>query len=98
MLCHHVFNIASYHRDPQTLQAHLYYDLDDQIHFHEVIHFATHIPAVHEQTEIITSLLAHLHIALGMSYYKLYPYAQIVIHTVALTTSQITFWTDFYRL
>lgn len=32
-----------------------------------------------------------------MSYYKLYPYADIVIQTTSLTDVQLDFWQQFYR-
>ncbi len=44
----------------------------------------------------IQKLLAHLHLALGISYYKLYPTAKIVVNTLDLDTQQQIFWRTFY--
>jgi len=46
--------------------------------------------------EIMNTLLFHLSLALGISYYKLFPTKNLVVETGQLNTDQQAFWKTFY--
>jgi hypothetical protein len=44
----------------------------------------------------MNTLLFHLSLAVGISYYKLFPTENLVIESGALTDNQKTFWKTMY--
>lgn len=95
------FIISHFEWDKNTLEAKFHYAFDDQEHFSETINFSplkntSDFPLINQDSAAIQQLLSHLHIALGVSYYKLYPTAEIVVETIALSDAMKDFWHDFY--
>ena len=95
------FIISHFEWDRNTLEAKFHYAFDDQEHFSETINFSplkntSDFPLINQDTEAIHQLLSHLHIALGVSYYKLYPTAEIIVETIPLSDTMKDFWHNFY--
>lgn len=92
------FYFTWYDFDSQTLKASFYYSFDHEVNFTENIDFACpgfHLIS-HIDTEIIDTLLFHCSLAIGISYYKLYPTKNLIIETWSLTLDQQAFWKTFY--
>lgn len=95
------FIISHFEWDKNTLEAKFHYAFDDQEHFSETINFSplkntSDFPLINQDSAAIHQLLSHLHIALGVSYYKLYPTAEIIVETIPLSDAMKDFWHDFY--
>ncbi|MDD3646197.1 MAG: hypothetical protein PHH06_02185 [Candidatus Gracilibacteria bacterium] len=92
------FYFERYSFDDKTLEAKFCYSFDKDEFFEETISFKSDDFKVRDDLdlEIIDNLLFHLHIALGISYYKLYPTKDLVIETGFLNDEQISFWKKFY--
>lgn len=95
------FNISDFSRDKETLIATFHYNFDNQAFFEEKIDFSAakekeYFLVKNNNIEEIVSLLTHLHIALGISYYKLYPTKEINVNTIGLSEEQKNFWNTFY--
>ncbi len=74
------------------------YSFDHEVSFTETINFACDgfVPIAHIDPEVMNTLLFHLSLALGISYYKLYPTKNLVVETGTLTADQSDFWHEFY--
>lgn len=92
------FYFEKYSFDEKTLEARFFYSFDKQESFEEIISFKSDDFSVREDVdlEVINNLLFHLHIALGISYYKLYPTKDLILETGFLNDNQIVFWKKFY--
>lgn len=92
------FNFDWYNRDSETLKARFFYSFDQDVRFTEEVDFSCEGFSVHKPIDqkVMESLLAHLSLALGISYYKLYPMAHLVVHHWTLNDDQLSFWTSFY--
>lgn len=95
------FIIASYERDPKSLEARFYYSFDNEVPFCETINFfplfdQEQFPIARNEAQEIQQILIHMHIALGVSYYKLFPTKTIEVQTLALNTEQKHFRNEFY--
>ena len=95
------FIINHFEWDKNSLEAKFHYAFDDQEHFSETINFSplkntSDFPLINQDSAAIHQLLSHLHIALGVSYYKLYPTTEIIVETIPLSDAMKDFWHDFY--
>jgi hypothetical protein len=95
------FIISRYSWDAENLIATFFYSFDNEEEFIETIDFTPlqeqeYFKIKNNDIEEINTLLAHLHIALGVSYYKLYPTKDIVVETIKLDENQKKFWNTFY--
>lgn len=95
------FVISSFEWDEELLRAHFHFHFDEQEHFTEQISFRplkdeAEFPLQNYQKDQLFHLLSHLHIALGVSYYKLFPTKKIRVETLALNEEQKAFWKQFY--
>ncbi|MDR0651141.1 MAG: hypothetical protein LBG59_07280 [Candidatus Peribacteria bacterium] len=77
------FSTFSFHSvsfDPQTLIATFTYQFDEEL-FTETINFSTSVRKIRPNLDdtVIHTILKHLHIAVGISYYKLSPTADILV-------------------
>ncbi len=92
------FYFTWYTFDPQTLKASFSYSFDHEADFMETIDFACPALApLHSiDTDVMDTLLFHLSLALGISYYKLYPTKNLVIEHWFLNDDQRQFWKTFY--
>ena len=95
------FIISNYSWDPESLTASFYYSFDNEEQFVEKIDFsplknAENFTILRNNEDEISQILVHLHIALWVSYYKLYPTKEIVVESSYLTEKQKNFWNIFY--
>ncbi|MFA7298410.1 MAG: hypothetical protein WC010_02070 [Candidatus Absconditabacterales bacterium] len=92
------FYFTGYTFDAKTLKASFSYSFDHETDFTETIDFACPEFKVISpiDPEIIHTLLFHLSLAIGISYYKLYPTKDLVIETGSLDENQQKFWKNFY--
>ena len=92
------FYFTWYDFDPTTLKASFFYSFDHEINFTETIDFVCpeFTPINTIDSEIMHTLLFHLSLAIGISYYKLYPTQNLVIESWSLTEDQKAFWKTFY--
>ncbi len=92
------FYVESFSFDVDTLTAFFRYSFDHKVHFEEHISFAcpkfTPLPSL--DPLVIDNLLFHLSLAIGISYYKLAPTAEIHIIPWYLKDNQMEFWRSFY--
>ena len=95
------FIISNYSWDPESLTASFCYSFDNEENFVEKIDFRPlknkeNFPIIRNNEEEISQILAHLHIALWVSYYKLFPTKEIIVKSSYLTENQKSFWNTFY--
>jgi len=92
------FYFTGYDFDPSTLKASFFYSFDQEVTFTETIDFNSSelTPISNIDTKIMDTLLFHLSLAIGISYYKLFPTSKLVIETGQLTPDQEQFWTTFF--
>jgi len=69
------------------------FSFDKKLYFQEVIDFNIHIKD--NIKDNIKNLITNLHIALWISYFKLYPFAYFNF-PIYLNTKQLNFWKNFY--
>ncbi|MDR0860854.1 MAG: hypothetical protein LBO09_08010 [Candidatus Peribacteria bacterium] len=90
------FSFHSYTFDRKTLKASFTYRFDEEF-FVETVDFATPVKEVKADLDeaIIDNLLKHIHIAIGISYYKLSPKAEIMVPDWR-DDEMLAFWRTFY--
>jgi UDP-N-acetyl-alpha-D-muramoyl-L-alanyl-L-glutamate epimerase len=99
------FVFDAYRFDLVNLQAYFYYSIQDKndekniLLFEEVINFDDGNFDLREEMnyDILDNILFHLHIALGISYYKLYPTEKLIIKSWSIDEISIRFWKKFYK-
>ncbi|MCP4522597.1 MAG: hypothetical protein GY828_00070 [Candidatus Gracilibacteria bacterium] len=99
------FTFETYKFDVATLQAHFYYSLVDIQNpqntegFEEIISFDDGNFDLRSDIcfDVLENLLFHLHLALGISYYKLYPTEKLVIKSGNIEAQGLAFWKKFYQ-
>jgi hypothetical protein len=96
MLSFSSFSFHSYHFNYETLTASFTYTFDEEL-FTETIHYATPVKKIRPDVDkhIVDTILKHIHIAVGISYYKLSPKAIIQIPN-RRTDEMLTFRKKFY--
>ncbi len=83
------FYFEKYTYDPENGVARFHYSYDRELYFEEVLEF--------EKTETeIEPVLFHLHLALGISYYKAYLAPEIKVKSGQLSRAQAEFWDTVY--
>ncbi|MFA5747825.1 MAG: hypothetical protein WC872_01795 [Candidatus Absconditabacterales bacterium] len=92
------FYFKGFKFDYENLKAEFFYSFDDEVNFTETIDFFCDKFQAKENLDpdIIDNLLFHLSIAIGISYYKLYPTKKLIIESGNLDKDQINFWEKFY--
>lgn len=92
------FYFSGYDFDPQTLKASFFYSFDKEVNFTETIDFSSQelTPISHRDPKIIDTLLFHLSLAVGISYYKLFPTKELIMEHGQLTPDQQQFRKNFY--
>lgn len=93
-----VFCIESFSFDTKTLIASFDYSFDHTVRFQEQINFScpNFTPLASLDPLILDNLLFHLSLAIGISYYKLSPTAEIHIYSGHIKENQMAFWRSFY--
>lgn len=92
------FFFDGYSFDPETLKASFFYSFDHEIAFTETIDFSCpgFVPIQTLDPQVIDTLLFHMSLAVGISYYKLCPTSDLVIEKGSLNEDQQNFWHIFY--
>lgn len=92
------FHFDGHAFDPETLKASFFYSFDKEVSFTETIDFACtgFTPITDIDPEVMDTLLFHLSLALGISYYKLYPTKELIIEDGSLNEDQQAFRKKFY--
>lgn len=94
------FHIEWFTFDRDTGVATFCYHFDHEVFFEEKIYFYDVNFSLRKDLDqwVIENILFHIHIALGVSYYKLYCPKNIFIQTSFLWEKERAFWTKFYTL
>ena len=92
------FYFENFSFDLNTQIASFGYSFDRQEFFTEEIDFSSDVFLLRDDidTSVVQSLLFHSHLALGMSYYKLFPTKKLVILSGEIDNYQTNFWKKFY--
>ncbi len=91
------FYFKSFEFDIEKLEAKFHYCFDNETFFEEKINFPLNFKTRENlDINIINNMLFHVHIALWISYYKLYPTNDLVLESGCLDETQISFWKKFY--
>ena len=92
------FFIKSHTWNPEILQASFLFSFDNEVEFTETISFACKefTPIKNADPAIVSNLLFHLSLAIGISYYKLCPTKEIVVENWYLDDEQKKFRNQFY--
>lgn len=92
------FYFKSFDFDINSFKAKFYYCFDNEKFFEEIIDFNSNVFEIRKDLDkkIIENMLFHIHIALWISYYKLYPTKKIIVESGFLDDYQINFWNKFY--
>lgn len=92
------FYIQKAEFDKTSLRASFHFSFDHTENFTEVIDFSclwfTPISDIDER--IVSNMLFHISLALGISYYKLFPTQSIIVESWKLDDTQRAFWKKFY--
>ncbi len=94
------FYIEWFEFDKSTLIARFFYSFDHTTRFTEEIYFSDSEFEIQAplNNHTIDTFLFHISIALGISYYKLYPTPEIIVETGFLDSDARVFWNRFYTL
>jgi UDP-N-acetyl-alpha-D-muramoyl-L-alanyl-L-glutamate epimerase len=82
-----VFYFEKYSYDPEEGVARFHYSYDREVYFEEILEF---------KSEVAESVLFHLHLALGISYYKAYLAPEIKVKSGQLNREMAEFWDTTY--
>ncbi len=93
------FYFEKFEFDKKTFIASFFYSFDQKEFFEEKIDFSSNFFKLREKInyKIVENILFHIHIALWISYYKLYPTSDLIIKSGFLEKDDIDFWKKFYR-
>jgi len=92
------FIFEKFEFDKTSLKAKFFYSFDNKEFFEEIIDFKNEDFDLRENISenIINNLLFNIHIALWISYYKLFPTKTLIIKSGVLDGNKIQFWKKFY--
>lgn len=84
--------------DTETLEAKFQYNFDNEVFFEEKIYFKYNWFNTRKDLnlKIINNILNYIHLAVWISYYKLYPTRDLVVETFKLDDFQKRFRNKFY--
>jgi len=92
------FYFEKFEFDNISLKARFFYSFDKKQNFVEEIDFSSDFKVRKKlEKNIIDNILFSIHLALGISYYKLFPTKDLIIESGKLTNNQIKFWKKFYK-
>lgn len=92
---HTTFYIDSYEFDIVSRTAIFRYSFDRTRHFEETVSFASASKSINER--LLDKTLQLAHVLLGISYYKTFPTADIVVESFALSDQQAAYFSEVYR-
>jgi len=91
------FYFEKYSFDEKNLKASFLFSFDKKEYFEEIIDFKNDLELNNNfDLNILDNFLFNLHIALWISYYKLFPTSELILESWFLKPDQITFWKKFY--
>lgn len=92
------FYFKSFNFNTQNMQAKLIYSFDNEINFEEIIDFSSKdfISRKFLDKNVVNNMLFNIHLALWISYYKLFPTKELIVETWFLDEKQVVFWKKFY--
>lgn len=93
------FYFDSFEFDKKKLKAKFFYNFDKEESFEEVIDFKSVWFKIRKDLDpnVINNMLFHMHMALWISYYKLYPTKELIVESGYLDENAINFWVRFYK-
>ncbi len=93
------FYFDKFNFDEKTLTATFSYNFDDAIFFEEKVCFKNKGFKLRKKLnkDIIHNFLLNIHLAIWISYYKLYPTKELIIKSWYLDSEAIIFWNKFYK-
>jgi len=93
------FYFEKFEFDETSLKAKFFYSFDKKEFFEEEIDFSSDLFKTRENLDkkIIDNILFSIHLALWISYYKLFPTERLIVKSGKLTENQIRFWEKFYK-
>jgi ribosomal protein L11 methylase PrmA len=92
------FYFEKFSFDSTSLKAKFFYSFDKKQNFIEEIDFSSDFKVRQNlDKNIIDNILFSIHLALGISYYKLFPTKSLIAESGVLTDNQIKFWEKFYK-
>ncbi|MDR3078477.1 MAG: hypothetical protein LBU15_00355 [Rickettsiales bacterium] len=94
---HKKFIFDSYSFNPREKILNLSYSQDDELFFVETLRFPGGLELGREELEVLDRIFKYLHLAVGISYYKLFVSRTMEIRTGPLNREQAEFFNDFYR-
>ena len=92
------FYFKKFEFNSSNLEAKFFYCFDNNVFFEEIIYFDCKLFEVRKNLDLdfIKNILFNIHIALWISYYKLFPTEQLIVESGFLSDFQINFWKKFY--
>lgn len=92
------FYFERFEFERETLTASFYYSFDKELFFEEKICFLDENFSLRSEIdmEVLENILFHMHIALGISYYKYFPTSELSVETGFLDQENVEFWKKFY--
>lgn len=97
MTSYKTFIFESYNFDIKTKTLELVYSFDSKLFFKEQITFISNKLLNIDEIGILYNVFKYIHIACGISYYKLFLTKNIEVKTFDLNIQQANFFNDFYR-
>ncbi|GHU28516.1 hypothetical protein FACS1894152_6290 [Bacilli bacterium] len=94
---HRTFIFDSYRFDKNTKTLVLRYSYDNKLFFDETLEFPTDKKFSNDELVALDNVFKYLHLAAGVSYYKLFVPPEIVVKTMTLNKEQAEFFNNFYR-
>lgn len=93
------FYFESYDFNELLWEAIFRYSFDEEIFFEEKIFLPPSSDFIQKnnEREVIGGILSHIHLALWMSYYKLFPTTKLISKQLYLTDDHKSFWKKFYK-
>ena len=91
-----IFNDYNFNADSKTLYLH--YSYDNELFFEETIQFPSERPLGEKELKTLDNIFKYIHIACGISYYKLFLVDDIKINTFLLNEEQANFFNEFYHV
>jgi hypothetical protein len=76
------FYFKSFEFDLKSFKASFYYNFDNEVIFEENIDFSSDFKVRKNiDLDVLNNILFHIHIALGISYYKAYPTKDLIVES-----------------
>ncbi len=93
------FYFKKFEFDFDTLEWRFFYNFDKKEFFEERINFSSKLFKTRKDLDkrVINNMMFNIHLALWISYYKLYPTKELLVCSWYLDQGAMAFWAKFYR-